>query len=159
MSSFVESLQQRFGRSWGVIIFILWAIVLAFVAFARMLLLTKAVELYSNQFGNQAQVWMVFIINGILGIGFAAGAFGLWRTENWGRVLFLWIIGLWSAFNLAALFVINPLIYGRQYSPADLMVNGLRVAIGLIISLWYFNLPQIKILFLTKSSESLTTEE
>ncbi|MEW5959760.1 MAG: hypothetical protein AB1801_18700 [Chloroflexota bacterium] len=154
-----QFVQQHFGNSWGIIAFVLWAVVLAVVAFARMLLLSKAVELYSNQFGSQAQVWMIFIINGILGIGFAASAFGLWRTDNWGRLLFLWIIGLWSGSNLLAMWVVNPLILGRQYGLADLLLNGLLVTTGLIISLWYFNLPRIKTLFQTKTSKNFITEE
>jgi len=150
--------ERRWG-SWGIVVFICWAVVLAFVAFARLLLLSKAVELYSNEFGNQARVWMIFLINGVLGLGFAGSAFGLWRLENWGRLLFLWIIGIWSAFNLTALFIVNPLVLGTQYSLADILVNGLRVAVGLVISLWYFNLPHINTLFQTKSPEDLITEE
>lgn len=151
-------MQRRWG-SWGVLIFLVWAAVLALVAFARMLLLTKAVELYSNQFGTQSQVWMIFVINAVLGLGFAVSAFGLWRMDNWGRLLFLWIIGTWSLFNLIALFIANPLIFKAQYSIDDVMVNGLRVAIGLIISVWYFNLPHIKTLFRTKATENCIIEE
>lgn len=151
-------MHRRWG-SWGIVIFILWAVVLAVVAFARLLLLSKAVELYSNEFGNQVQVWLIFLINAGLGLGFASSAFGLWRLENWGRLLFLWIIGIWTAFNLTALFIINPLVLETQYSLAEILVNGLRVAAGLVISLWYFNLPHIKTLFRSKSPENFITEE
>ena len=137
----------------------MWALVLAIVAFARLLLLSKAVELYSNEFGNQTQIWIVFLINVGLGLGFAASAFGLWRLENWGRLLFLWIIGIWSAFNLMAVFIINPLISETQYSLPEILVNGFRVAIGLAISLWYFKLPHIKTLFETKPPEKFVTED
>jgi hypothetical protein len=150
--------QRRWG-SWGVFIFMLWAIILAFVAFARMLLLTKAVELYSNEAGNQTQVWTIFIINGFLGLGFGGSAFGLWQRDNWGRILFLWVVTIWSGFSLVALFFVNPLLYAGEYSLVDIVTNGLRVLVGLIISLWYFNLPYVKAFFQTKTSEKFVTED
>ncbi len=134
-------MQHRWG-AWGIPIFSAWALVLAFVSVARMLLLSKAVELSGNQVGSPGQIWLVFGLNTIFAVGFMAGAYGLWTRQNWGRALFLYIIIGWAAFIIIALFITNA----AAPSPT-VFYDGLRAAVGLTISLWYFNLPRIKHLF------------
>ena len=114
---------------------------LAFVAAARLLLLSKVVELSGDGFGSQPQIWLVFILNALFGILFAASAYGLWGRYTWGRILFLWGILFWSAFELFSLFI------GNDATVPAIIAGVFRVAIGLLISLWYFNLPRIKMLF------------
>ncbi len=112
------------------------------------MLLTQAVEFYSNEFGTQAQVWLILGLNIVFMVGFAASAYGLWRGQNWGRLLFLLLIIIWSASNLVAMFMANPLfIFRESHVLADGLVNGLRFGLGLLVSVWYFNLPRIKRFF------------
>ena len=145
-------MQQRWG-GWGIPIFAAWALVLALVAVARLLLLSKAVELTSNEFGTQTQVWLIFIFNAIFAIGFAGSTYGLWGCHRWGRLIFLWLIGLWSGFNLAAL-----LLAPDSYSGYEFVINILRLLIGLLVSVWYFNIPRIKAIFLSDSPDKLTPQ-
>jgi len=85
-----------------------------------LLLLSKAVELAGDEFNNQPQIWLVF---------------------SWGRILFLWTLVFWSGFDLISLFI------GNDNTIPAIIVGVLRVAIGLVISLWYFNLPHVTALF------------
>ncbi len=126
---------------------------MALVAVARLLFLSGAVELTSNQFGTQTQVWVIFIFNAIFAIGFAGSAYGLWIRRSWGRILFLWVIGAWSVFNLVALLMTLD-----RYATSEFIINLLRLIAGLLISLWYFNIPRIKALFDRNSSDELTTD-
>lgn len=126
---------------------------MALVAVARLLFLSGTVELTSNQFGTQTQVWVIFIFNAIFAIGFAGSAYGLWGVRGWGRVLFLWVIGAWSIFNLVALFMTID-----SYPTSEFIIDLLRLIVGLLISLWYFNIPRIKALFDRNSSGQLSTE-
>lgn len=146
---------------WGIRIVATWALVMAMVAFATLLLLTSTVELYSNAYGNQALVWIVFILNALFGMGFLASAYGLWKQQNWGRLAFLWTVGIWSLFNLFALF--DPgLIFdsSRAYSTTQLALNGLRFSAALIVPLMYLNLPRIKSAFAFQPiDQSLDTGE
>jgi hypothetical protein len=95
----------------------------------------------SDEFGNQPQIWLVFSLNVFFGLVFGASAYGLWRRQSWGRILFLWALVFWSAFDLISLFI------GNDDTIPAIIVNVLRVAIGLVISLWYFNLPRVTALF------------
>jgi len=133
---------------WGIWICAAWALALAILAFANLLLLSKAVELYSNQFGNQAQIWLIFILNVIFGLVFAVSTYGLWRPHNWGRLLFIWAIVIWSGFNILALFAPGILsASSRDYTTGQLAASGIRFVAGLFIPLWYLNLPRVKALF------------
>ncbi len=126
---------------------------MALVAIARLVFLSGAVELTSNQFGTQTQVWVIFIFNAVFAVGFAGSAYGLWGRRGWGRVLFLWVIGAWSVFNLVALFMT-----AERYATSEFVIDLLRLVVGLLVSLWYFNIPRIKALFQPNSAEQLATE-
>ena len=118
-----------------------WAVVLAFIALARLLFLSRVVELAGDEFGSQAGVWLVFALDTLFSIGFGLSAVGLWQRRNWGRLLFLWLLGFWSGFELIGPFLTNSDTF------IDFTANMFRVAIGLLISLYYFNLTRIKALF------------
>jgi hypothetical protein len=118
-----------------------WAVVLAFIALARLLFLSRVVELAGDEFGSQAGVWLVFALDALFCIGFGLSAVGLWQRRNWGRLLFLWLLGFWSGFELVGPFLTNSDTF------IDFTANMFRVAIGLLISLYYFNLTRIKALF------------
>jgi hypothetical protein len=115
--------------------------VLAFVALSRLLFLSRIVEIAGDEFGSQSGVWLTFGLDALFGAGFGLTAYGLWNRRNWARLLFLWLLGFWSAFELIAPFLTNNDAF------IDLTANIFRVAIGLLISLYYFNLPRIKALF------------
>ena len=156
LSTFVK---RRWGN-WGILIFMLWALILAMLAIANLLLLSQAVELYSDEAGNQSRVWLIFGLNVCFGLGFGLSAYGLWERRNWGRVLFLWCLVIWSGFNLAALFLPRLLFASvRDYSAGGLAANSIRFAVGLLVSLWYLNLPRIKTLFDPSSSANFATGE
>lgn len=132
---------------WGVWICAAWALVLAFLAVANLLLLSQIVA-YSDGQVSQGQIWAVFIMNVIFGLAFAASTYGLWRRQNWGRLLFIWTIVIWSAANFVALFIPGLLfLVENQRSAGELTLGGIRFAVGLILPLWYLNLPRIKTLF------------
>lgn len=160
MKSFsLAAFVRRHWGSWGIPIFALWALVLAFLSFARLLLLTRVVQLGGEVLENQSMIWLVFIFNTAFGLGFTGSAYGLWRRRNWGRVLFLWWIVIWSGFNWVAVFF-NPALSSNQEALiSNLLINGLRLAVGVIISMWYFNMPHIKALFDTDTPEQFTIEE
>ncbi len=125
---------------WGIFILSLWSFVLAVIAFAKMALLTQAVA-YTN---NITQLWIIFILNALLGLGFSFSTYGLWTRQNWGRLLFLGVMTLWSGANLLVLFDPTGL---AQSTTFEIVTNGLRFTAGLILPLWYLNLPRIKMLF------------
>ncbi len=153
MQSLTESVQDYWG-SWGVFLFTLWALILTLLALARLLLLSQAVELYSDEFGNRLQVWIIFSLNTLFGLGFGASAYGLWRRHNWARLLFLWLAVIWSTSNLFALLLsaLNPST--GIFSPVDIILGTLQASLGIIIPVWYFNIPRIKALFYTEKSEN-----
>ena len=138
---------QRISN-WGVRVVALWSLALAFLAFAYILTLTSAVGLSSNEFGDQTQVWVILLLNVMFFIGFLVSSYGLWRKYNWGRIGFLWTVGIWSAFNLVVVLDPGLLFTVRQnYSLTTVMANGLRFVATLLIPLWYLNRPQIKSIF------------
>lgn len=168
-------IKTRFG-TWGIFLLSLWASVLALVNLARILLLSESVQLLGSNGGlGQGQIWLIFILNVIFVLGFGGSAYGLMKQYNWGRIIFIWLIVVWSGSNLIALFAPN-LFYvlfspnttlpsaGLLFSPnpdyttRDLMLNGLRFAVELFLPLWYLNLPHIKAIFHTPSAEKLTVE-
>jgi len=136
-----------------------WALVLAILAFANLLFLSTVVQMMGTDDGpGQSQIWLVFLLNVLFLIGFAVSAYGLFRLDNWGRILFLWCIIIWSGFNLIAIFI--PSFYpDRDRSAEGVWFNGLRYGVGLIVPLWYLNLPRIKMIFHSQRSENLIVEE
>ena len=141
-------MQQGTTLKWGVWLCAAWAFTLAVLAFVNLLLLTQAPDFYSNENGNQARIWIIFILNMGFGVAFAASAYGLWQQHNWGRLLFLWTIIIWTGFNLIALFA-PAFIFGssRQYTTTELATNGIRFVASLFIPFFYLNLPRVKVLF------------
>ena len=103
--------------------------------------MSRVVELAGEEFGSQGGVWLVFALDVLFCVGFGLSAYGLWKRCNWGRLLFLWLLGAWSAFELIGPFIAN------QDTFIDLTANVFRVAVGLLIALFYFNLPRIKAFF------------
>lgn len=145
--------------TWGIRIIAAWALVLAVLAVAHLLLLSIAVEF--SQGDNQLRMWVIFALNLIFAVGFAFGAYGLWQHAPWGRIVFLWLIGLWSAFNFMSLFApgLSPDVPRATW---QLLLNGVRYGLALAIPLLYLNLPNIKARFDEESStpsENLTSEE
>ncbi|MFC1975198.1 hypothetical protein ACFLXQ_02220, partial [Chloroflexota bacterium] len=66
--------------------------VLAFLNFALMLLLSAGVPVSSgiDNEGSQGQIWIVFVVLVLFFLAFSSSAYGLFRHQNWGRVIFLW---------------------------------------------------------------------
>jgi ABC-type glycerol-3-phosphate transport system permease component len=126
---------------------------------ANLLYLSAVVQLIGGDQGpNQGRIWIVFIFNVIFLIGFAISAYGLFRLHHWGRILFLWCITIWSGLNLIALFIpfFSP---DQDHSAEGLALNSLRYAAGLLVPLWYLNLPRVKVIFRNQSSEGASAEE
>jgi hypothetical protein len=140
---------------WGIRIFALWSIVLAVLSASRLLILSESVELYSNLYSNQAQVWLIFLINVGFALSFSVGAYGLWQQQPWGRMLFLWSIGVWTVVNLVSVLAPNLLLTSVQKPIVDLAVDVIRYAVALFIPLVYLNLPHIKSCFATQSVDTL----
>jgi hypothetical protein len=168
-------IKTRFG-SWGIFLLSLWASVLALVNLARILLLSESAQfLGSNGGPGQGQIWLTFVLNAIFALGFGSSAYGLSKRYNWGRVLFLWLIVIWSGSNLIALFApklfyflffpntpspISGLLFSPNpdYTAKELTLNGLRFVVELFLPLWYLNLPHIKMIFRTQPDENFTAE-
>lgn len=128
-------------KKWGIFILALWAGLLALLTLANLLLLSASTEVYSEQ----SEVWWVFIVSIIFSLGFGLSAYGLWRTQTWGRLLFIWSIISWSAFNLFALFAPGLIfVSDRTYATDKLILAGLYYGLALIFPLWYLNLPDVK---------------
>jgi hypothetical protein len=97
-------------------------------------------------------------MNSLFGLGFAVSAYGLWQRYNWGRILFLWLIVSWSGLNLFAIY--SPYLSPRQdFSFDGALISTLRFGFAVILSLVYFNLPQVKDLFRLDPAEDANTEE
>ncbi len=157
--SWITFVRQR-QLAWGISAFVLWAAILAFLAFANVLLLSKVAELQESDPALQRQLWLIIFLNVGFGLGFALSAYGLWQRRNWGRTLFLWIVVIWSLVNVIALFAPGGWLPSNEvYSTGSRLLKGLRFTIGPAASLWYFNLPRVKYLFNTNGAENLTTEE
>jgi hypothetical protein len=112
-------------------------------------------------------------LNVIFALGFGGSVYGLLKRYNWGRVLFMWLIVIWSGSNLIALFAPNLFYFlfspntpspgsGLLFSPnpdytaKELTLNGFRFVVELCLPLWYLNLPHIKTIFHTPSAENST---
>lgn len=124
----------------------------------RLLILIQTVELYSDQYGNQTLVWIIFVVNSLFGMGFAVSAYSLWKRYNWGRILFMWLMVSWSGLNLFALH--SPYLSPRQDLSFDgVLISSLRLGFGIVLSLVYFNLPGVKERFTLNLAEDSTIEE
>lgn len=157
-SWFSTFIRQNTG-SWGIFIFALWALVLAVLALAQMLWLTKVVELSSNEYGNQGRVWLIFVLNALFAAGFGGSSYGLFRRQNWGRVLFLWAIGIWSGANLIAIVFFDPSSSSNSGTVVGSDIfSGIRFALSALISFWYLNLDRVKALLATPSEEFTSGE-
>lgn len=142
LTAFVE---RRWG-TWGIFILGLWAVVLVLVAVARLVLLS-VVAGSSNQNVSQGQIWVVFILNMLLAVAFAACAFGLWTRRHWGRLLFMGSIAVWALFYVVALFSSATPLADKDFTPGSLAFNLVPYLGGVIVSIWYLNLDHIKTLF------------
>ncbi|MCQ3979471.1 MAG: hypothetical protein DPW09_39135 [Anaerolineae bacterium] len=142
LSAFVE---RRWG-SWGILILGLWALVLALVALARLVLLSAVVG-SGNENVSQGQVWVIFILNALLALAFAACVYGLWTRRHWGRILFMVCIAVWAVFYVVALLTSGTPWANNDYTPGSLAFNLVPYLGGVILSVWYLNLPHIKALF------------
>ncbi|MBE7551925.1 MAG: hypothetical protein HS126_12725 [Anaerolineales bacterium] len=150
--------QRRWG-SWGIFILGLWALVLVLVALSRLILLSAIVASESDLNLSQGQVWTVFVLNGLFGLAFAASAYGLWTLRHWGRLLFMGSIIVWAIFYVVALFSSGELSAGSDYSPGSVVFNLVPYLVGLIVSVWYLNMPHIKALFDAKEAENEQNSE
>lgn len=144
--NWVSTFIQRRG-SWGIFLLILWALILAFVAFARMLLLSAVVGVTEEENISQNQVWLVFSLNAIVGLGFAASVYGLWIRRHWGRLLFIITIAIWAIFYLIAIFLPLSSPTGQSYTTTEWIVNLIPYLLGSTGAIWYLNLAHIKMLF------------
>lgn len=144
--NWISTFIQRRG-SWGIFLLFLWALVLALVAFTRMLLLSVVVGVTEEENMSQTQVWLVFILNAIFGVGFIASAYGLWIRHHWGRLLFIATIAIWAIFYLIAIFIPQSSAAGQTYSPTEWVINLIPYLLGSIGAIWYLNLAHIKTLF------------
>jgi hypothetical protein len=149
---------MRFG-TWGIFVLSLWAMALAFVAIAQLLILSTTNLSFDNPtWSNQAAIWLIFSVNAFFFFGFSSSAYGLLRRHNWGRIIFLWTVIIWSSYRLAGLFV--PFFYANQnFAVGQFMLDALRYAVGLVLPLWYLNLPHIKMIFYDHPLEDSTFEE
>jgi hypothetical protein len=118
-------------------------------SFANLLLLSAVVGSESDLNLSQGRIWTVFILNALLGLAFAVSAYGLWGRQNWGRLLFIACIIVWSGFHAAALF--TPGILPADYTVGALILNVVPL-IGAIAAVFYLNLGHIKVLFASKES-------
>lgn len=144
-------MQRRWG-SWGIFVLGLWALVLVLVAFSRLILLSAIVMSESDLNLSQGQIWTVFILNGFFGLIFAASAYGLWTRHHWGRLLFMGSIIVWAISYIVALLTSGEWSANSDYGPGSLVFNLIPYIVGLIVSVWYLNLPHIKALFDAKES-------
>ena len=144
--------RQRWG-AWGIFIFMLWAIILAILALANLLLLSASIEISSSNEAVRNRIWLIFAFNVCFGLGFSASVYGLWGRRNWGRLLFLWMLAFWSGLNMAALLM------NENFTVSGAIASGVRHTGGLALSLWYLNLPRIKNFFEADISENLSTKE
>jgi hypothetical protein len=54
---------------------------------------------------------------------------------------------VWAVFYIAAIFSSDELTNNPDYSPGSLIFNLVPYILGLVLSVWYLNLPHIKALF------------
>ena len=141
---------------WGINIVALWSLTLAFLAFANHLHITSRVQSTVVEVGV-LQSWMVFGLNLSLLVLFSVSAYGLFKRQQWGRILFLVTVSIWAISNFFALF--SPAYLPNQnYTNQHLLLNAFRYVVALILPIWYLNLPQVKRAF-RPSSANLKIED
>ena len=131
--------------TWGIFALALWSTILSLLAASHLLLFSRSSPHFANQYLNQ--LWMILGINIVLCIGFGLSSYGLSTRKNWGRLLFLGLITIWSCINLIVL--LDSLINNPSITS---ILNNLRFIVALVMPLWYLNLPHIKLLFKTKET-------
>lgn len=122
---------------------VLWAIVLAALSLANLVLLSGS----ADSFSGPGVVWLIFILSVGFSLGFLVGAVGLWQQRHWGRLVFLWTVAIWASVNLVALFVPGLFQSAPSYTAGGLFLAGLRYLVSLLLPVWYLNLAHIKALF------------
>ncbi len=143
-------------KHWGVFIFALWSAILAITILGRLILFSVSTDTFAARW----QVWAFFGFSVVFIIGFGISAYGLWQTLQWGRLLFLGTIAIWSATNLLSLFAPGLIFLpGREYTNQEFWTLTIRHIFSLLLPLAYLNLFQIKALFLGTDFEMDTTEE
>ncbi len=143
---------MRIPSGLGIRVLAMWSLMLAILAFLNLLLLSESVELYSNQFNNQAQLWIIFIISLIFCFTFLLSAYALWQYHNWGRILFLLAIAIWFGFNLVTMTMSNFVSSEtNSYDLSELFVDSLQSVVAIMLPLWYLNIPHIKAIFHKKN--------
>ena len=153
-----ERIKVRFG-TWGIFILMLWALIMVFLAVAEMLGLMAIAEFGVDAGGpSPTQIWITFFLNILFMFGFGASVYGLYQRRNWGRVIFLWSITIWSGVNIIALFILWHYV-GQKFTVTAITANVLRYVVSLLLPLWYLNLSHIKMMFTHYPSENFTSEE
>ncbi|RME76120.1 MAG: hypothetical protein D6784_06560 [Chloroflexi bacterium] len=107
-----------------------------------MLYLAKVVELAGIPLASPGRLWLVFGVDTLFALLFAACTYGFWTLRRWGRILFVWTVIPWFAFEVAALFT-----SGRTYSGLEIGYTVARAFIAGLFSAWYLNIPRVKALF------------
>jgi hypothetical protein len=116
-----------------------------------MLLLSAIVGSATQESISQGLIWTVFFLNALFALGFAASVYGLWSRRQWGRLLFMGCIFIWSVFYVVA-FLPGVSSADSNYSVGALAFNLIPYIIGFLATLWYLNLPHIKALFNAKEA-------
>lgn len=138
-------LGQHPKKNWGVIILALWSLILALLTLGNLLILARSAGFFSME---QSRIWLVFILNVFFLISFSLSFYGLWQHHNWGRLLFLWSLGLWATFGLLALFMPNFLsTSARTEAISSVLFNAFRYVASFLFPLLYLNLAHIKVRF------------
>lgn len=100
---------------------------------------------------EQSRVWIVFVLNVLFLIGFSLSFYGLWHHQNWGRLLFLWALGLWAGFGLLALFMPTILSGSTQtQAVSSVIFNLFRYLVSFLLPLLYLNMAHVKASFQEK---------
>jgi hypothetical protein len=129
-------------------LFIAWAFVLAFKTGVVLWDLTGSL----SQFGRPHTTfgWLSLIVTFVAPFGFGISVFGLWGLRPWGRYLFLGLSTLFWGVNLVGIWLTDDLSLNSQ-SLTPLRNTRWLASVGyglaLIVSLIYFNLSRVKILF------------
>jgi len=145
---------RRHWGSWGVLVLTVWALLLGLTTLINLLLTTQAMP---DEAISQNQLNGLMLLNGFFSVGFLLSSVSLTQRKNWGRLLFIGFITIWSGANVIALFFMPTITF------SNLIVNSLRFIIGGGLSIWYLNLPHIKLIFrndphLESKSSDLTTK-
>jgi hypothetical protein len=132
LATFVE---QRWG-TWGIFLIVLCSFVLTADALAYLLLLSTVAKV------STGQNYLLFVTAStiLFGLGFAASTVGLWRRDNWGRLLFMGLIIIWAVARVGALFIYDSSVENIMVAAFYLVGGGAIVV--------YLRLPRIQAYFL-----------